>query len=397
MNIVLFHMPADGNNYARWDGYSIRNGGHGISGSHQSFVIIAEQLVKARVISTAYLYNFCNDVVVNGVNYISDNQKVASEIDTLVIPSWYAKNNVTFSNIKQQYPQLKRLVVWFQCQLLDGTMAESLTQMTPQVEVVFMHVSQWSRLNIMKMMPSKLLERVSKHYVIPNPLMSDCLSVYNAESRGTDAVFFACFERGGEVAERVWKALKKHEPSVWGSFKSLQYNVQNACNDKMSLFATLSTARYFIYPLVLPPSYNSYSVHRDTFGCCVAEALANGVEVLSYPVGALEEHYGDMVHWIPFPPRVTKEIINNSVYDPKVPELFGDVQVAVIVEMMRKLNDTYNERATQRQLTAEKVRQLYNAERVGKMWMVSIDDMKSIPVTTTPTLSHAKSKRGLLL
>lgn len=399
MEKVLFYIPPDKNNYARWDGQSIRSGGHGASGSHQSTVVVAEQFIKQNIADTVLVYNFCNDTVVKGVRYIKTLDS-AKDIDTLIVPSWFATHNNAFEHIKSDYPNIKNIIIWFHCPFLWGTLIASLININFPVNVSFVHLSTWSKNNVFKAIPANI-KICSNHFMIPNALMSDCLPIYNVTERPNDAVFFACFERGGEVSERVWKLLKQREPHLWGKFTSIQYTDKSQCDDKISLFSKLNNARYFVYPLVLPPGSNSYSVHRDTFGCCVAEAIANGVEVLSYPVGALGEHFEDMIHWIPFPKTTSKETINESYNDIRVPEMFGDVQVEVIASMLKSLNDSYESRSLVRQQNANIVKARFDMDNIGRLWKTNMQSLQreSKPIEINRGLQsiHHKNRRGLLI
>jgi FkbM family methyltransferase len=97
----------------------------------------------------------------------------------------------------------------------------------------------------------------------------------------------------------------------------------------------LSKSEYFIYPLVLP-ARASYSLHKDTFACCVAEALAHGVIVITYPTGALYELYKDCVVFIPLPTNVRLEDMqSHSGYN--CPSLYSDEAILNIYNIINEL------------------------------------------------------------
>jgi glycosyltransferase involved in cell wall biosynthesis len=73
--------------------------------------------------------------------------------------------------------------------------------------------------------------------------------------------------------------------------------------DKKTLFTHLAESTYFVYPLYTPYK----DVHMDTFSCVVAEAIALGCTVLTYPLGALPENFDGYVHWLPQPEGPTFE------------------------------------------------------------------------------------------
>lgn len=63
--------------------------------------------------------------------------------------------------------------------------------------------------------------------------------------------------------------------------------------DKLGVLRAMRRASYFLYPLTLSPS-SDYpgSVHKDTFALCVAEALAMGVIVVTWPVSTFIIMFG---------------------------------------------------------------------------------------------------------
>jgi glycosyltransferase involved in cell wall biosynthesis len=70
-----------------------------------------------------------------------------------------------------------------------------------------------------------------------------------------------------------------------------------------------------VYPLVAPQESSTGNppnyVHKDTFGCVIAEALAHEVIVITYPLGAVKEIWGDHILYIPFPKGANIESLNS--------------------------------------------------------------------------------------
>jgi hypothetical protein len=225
-------------------------------------------------------------------------------------------------------------------------------------------------------LPKEIIRRVHHNFLIPNPLMTDALPLYNSNLRPNNASFMACFERGGEMARRVWSKLKESQGGYkWGDFLTNHYDTKNDQLDKSDLYKLYNNnIRYFIYPLIVPEtSIHKYNVHRDTFACCVAEAIASGVEVITFPVAALPNTYEDMLHYIPLPKGISVDDINNPYFDPKFPGLYSDEQVDVIMRMVHDLNITYESRADQRLHNAQRVISMYHPERIGKMWLEALE------------------------
>lgn len=107
-------------------------------------------------------------------------------------------------------------------------------------------------------------------------------------------VFHAAFERGGIMASRICDNNTLHVASY-----SKCNGIPNTCKfygalNKSDIKRLLGSCEYFIYPLTLGDG----RVHHDTFACCVLEALACGVIVITYDVAALREVYGEYLQYI---------------------------------------------------------------------------------------------------
>jgi glycosyltransferase involved in cell wall biosynthesis len=242
----------------------------------------------------------------------------------------------------------------------------------PQQKQHFVHVSTWSKNNVMKMITNTNVPNIiSSHVTIPNSVFTDIVvpthDLLLNKARGFS--FMACFERGGDVAKRVHNVLTQRQKDLdWGKFIDCAYYCNEKQSDKKSMFNILQNTRYFLYPLVCP-NVRNYSIHRDTFGCVVAEAVAMGVEVLSYPIAALPEHYNDMITWLPVPQSLNIYDVNNNVHDTCSYDMFSDDQVNVIASFIEEFDKTYEDRQFVRYRNACKVRERFGIESVGKQWV----------------------------
>lgn len=122
-------------------------------------------------------------------------------------------------------------------------------------------------------------------------------------------VFPACFARGGGVCVEAFKRTKAISPSSATRLDMMSYYTPDherkdqqdeaihahASLHKKKLFDILSDSDYFVYPLTDADG----NVHHDTYACCVLEALACGVIVISWDVACLREVYGDHIILIP--------------------------------------------------------------------------------------------------
>jgi hypothetical protein len=209
-----------------------------------------------------------------------------------------------------------------------------------------------------------------EHFLIPNHIITDQIVCPMNTTREKALCFFACFERGGQVAQKVLDRLVQIDASEsWNPRVVVsQYGHADQQLDKKRLMTILNNTRYFVYPLVLPPN-GGFSVHRDTYACCVAEALAMGVEVFSYPIAALAEHYADMIHWIPFPDGITAESINVSLNSPYLPRLFDDEQVERIARFVLETDKEYHsqDRIDKRFINSKKMCKPIDVQLIKKL------------------------------
>jgi glycosyltransferase involved in cell wall biosynthesis len=132
------------------------------------------------------------------------------------------------------------------------------------------------------------------------------------ESKKGNYVFFASYERGGEICLKIFNKLANtydniklhitsYEPSdIHKISKNTPKNVNIYSSlSKKEIKKLLDKCDYFIYPLV---NNITGSVHHDTFACVVLEALACGVSVVSWNVACLKNLYKDNVYLIDPPP-----------------------------------------------------------------------------------------------
>lgn len=169
-------------------------------------------------------------------------------------------------------------------------------------------------------------------YVVPNGISAE---VFQAPSqwglRGSHCVFFATLERGGAVAARVAKAVGKK--LVFATY--FNTDARHSLSKK-ALRRLLETCDYFIYPLVLPgDAAVPFAVHHDTYACCVHEAMAAGVIVVTWDVACFRDVYGENVVLVP-PPAC-------DGYDPRAryganPAMATDAAVQLLADAIRALD-----------------------------------------------------------
>jgi len=167
-------------------------------------------------------------------------------------------------------------------------------------------------------------------------------------------VFFASYERGGEICLKIFNELSKtysdiklhitsYEPEDKSRISSNNENILKYSSlSKKEIKLLLDKCDYFIYPLV---NHHTGSVHHDTFACVVLEALACGVSVVSWDVACLKNIYRDHVYLIK-PPAC-------QGYDPLQPfahnkNMLTDESVNLFVDKVKEIEGDQNLKITKK-------------------------------------------------
>jgi glycosyltransferase involved in cell wall biosynthesis len=133
-------------------------------------------------------------------------------------------------------------------------------------------------------------------------------NILDYESKKGNYVFFASYERGGEICLKIFNYLENiyeninlyitsYEPKDKDKISkniSKNINVYSSLSKK-EIKKLLDKCDYFIYPLV---NNINASVHHDTFACVVLEALACGVSVITWDVACFKTLYEDNIYLI---------------------------------------------------------------------------------------------------
>jgi len=318
MNIIIL-VDYNEHRSKSWNGETIRTGGVGVSGTEQSFVLIAEQFAKLSKNNVVFISPTCiPNTSYRGVQYnIPESLKDHVETtDLLIIQS----DNRYF--IQYQWPTLKKLIFWYGSQrLVPIEFLQMFSKLHPNCELICNTMTDYGE-NYIKSSTPYVTVYLNDIFKAGNPLMMDLISETSQSKEKNSFIFHAGFDRGGHVAYDVFDRLKLEDKKFYvcgyDTLRKMSLTdgiVSLDSADKSTLFNALSKAEYFIYPLVAPsnsPFNNNLPnyVHKDTFGCVIAEALAHEVIVLTYPVGAVKEIYGDHLVYLPFPSGANIESLN---------------------------------------------------------------------------------------
>lgn len=356
------------------NGENIRyENGKGVSGTEQSMIIVAEQLAKHGHTCTIAFPKADNGVTYRGVLYIDlfsywDKPKI--KVDMIIITGWLKRFEFIFQKINIE--NVSKFGVWLPCQFYENrNVVESIcNQMTSQtgtqIKKYLFHVSDWSR-RVVGDIPGYVNSTIS------NALMTDIINVttnnnnitYNninitntKEKEKNTYIFHACWERGGEVAQRVVNKMG-------GKLLRFDYttNAFNMCKSK--LFQQMKSIEYFVYPLVLP----SGSVHKDTHACVVAEAMANGIIVLTYPVAALATSYpSNCIAFVDFPPGANIESLTGTAPNSTDPSLLSHAAVDLFCKKIKYLEENPLEKETLRENAREYVMKAFDENVIGRQF-----------------------------
>ena len=247
------------------------------------------------------------------------------------------------------------------------------------LKISIVYLCEWTRqyveANAPYLVATENIETLNK-YVIGNPLMSDVLPDLRANTnhivRDPHAfVFLSTWERGGDIALSAFRRIRQIYPDAVFHVASYNPNYPTVCeNDgvivhkslgKVALSELLLRCGTFIYPLCLPNGH----IHKDTFACCVSEAIALGVNVITYRQGALAELYAECVDFVQLPENILNTMTNFNFHAFEswltTDEAINDIVVRV-VSLLSKNDDA------ERIRRSDIVRAKYLDAEIGRLW-----------------------------
>jgi glycosyltransferase involved in cell wall biosynthesis len=367
------------------DGHNIRYGGASASGTDTSAILVAEYLAAQGHEVVIACEHTIPGRVSYGVTYTNLNFDNIDDktFDILVTMLWV-----------KDYDELpvkatQGIIYWSHMQWLYGS--NDIVQYAKKynLKVGIAHVSEWEKditqhtITGMRDIYPDIAEKV-----IPNPLVVDVIEEVRASNiprQKNKFVFHATWARGGRITYDVVDALpwENKELNVFDYLMNIDINwgrhseplepkefFKNCGgSDKKRIFEQLASAEYFLYPLYTP--YND--VHKDTFSCVIAEALAMGCQVITYPLGAVPEYYKEYCHWLPIPKEFDVEVMQKEPLTKDLNGVFTHIEP--IVEFMEQLKDNKELRDQYSKNGQQYVTEMFNPIRVGKMWEDLIAEM----------------------
>ncbi len=338
---ICFLLPGNKGRNGDVNGETIRFGGVGASGTDQSTIMVAEYLAQHAGHQTVIATEKCSSVQhIRGVTYANLSMEGIPEedrvFDILVTMLWFNE----FESLPITVTKGVLIVQHMQYVYSSHEIQQYLSK-RPGLKVAIVHVSNWERSLTENQFSNQFPG--CKQQVIYNPIMTDLIQQVKAEGharKNHSLVFTAAWNRGAEVC----KILFQEHLTSWEDreFNTSDYTRctlsfhndprihELGSQDKISLLRTLAKCQYFVYPCV---NAGPGSLHHDTFGCVVAEALAMGVHVVCYPMGALPEVYGDLLTYVPFPDEVNASGIQAGVILDE-PRLFDPARFAKVLHQV---------------------------------------------------------------
>ena len=375
------------------NGETLRYGGGGGSGTDTSTILVAEYLASQGhdvVIATdkmeplleeSYAKEgkfFPKGETIRGVRYTDKefNHIDNKEFDILINSLWF-----------QDYEKLpikvtKSLIYWSHMQWIYGI--DEILSFTRKnnLSLGFVNISNWE-----KEMNNGTIKMAKSHYentkstLIPNPVMDDIIKEVLAENHTKNPhkfIFHAAWARGGNIAIEAVRQLNLSD-TEFHAFDYLMathahkdsYFFRHNGVDKKTLFTHLAQSEYFIYPLYTPYQ----DVHKDTFSCVVAEAIALGAIPITYKLGALPENFDNYCAWLDFPANTDPLIMQK---EPLSKDLDGKFKCTDnIVKVVSELENNPELKNKLRENAKNYILEKFNVNTVGNMWEKFINEVSN--------------------
>jgi glycosyltransferase involved in cell wall biosynthesis len=388
---ILFTVLGNSRRSNYLDGNTLRYGNGGGSGTDTSTIVVAEQLAaqghEVVILSEKLEPPLEAEYAKKGI-YFNPGKKVRGvvysnfelenvpnrEFDILVNSLWF-----------QKYKELpvkitKGVIYWCHMQWIYGIDELRNYAKDNSLKLGFVNISEWEKKMNAPIINDTLARMPqTKTTIIPNPIMDDMIDevlTKNPVRKAHKFVFHAAWARGGNVAVKAVRELNFPD-SEFHAYDYLMathdhrdafFHRHNGV-DKTTLFTSIAESEYFIYPLYTPYQ----DVHKDTFSCVVAEAIALGAIVVTYPLGALPEYFDGFCQWLDFPANTNPTEMQKEPLSKDVEGKFTCTHN--IVDKIKYLEDNPQIKADIRARGKDYIYERFNTKKVGKMWGDFIEEL----------------------
>lgn len=354
---IAFILVGNESRKGRLTGYDIRYGGASSSGTETNVIYLAEYLSSIGYKTTVALEKCEEPAESNGVLYTDFNftGDTNLEYDILISCLWF-----------KDYPSLpikvnKALIYW--CHLAWGYAYSEMISYIKSNNLKFglVSISNWAykhNSEISDIIGHADIETVSD--IIPNSVAVDIIKEVLEDSPIRDLrkfIHHGQWSRGGDTAYRAFKALN------WEDSKFVSFDYINRVEglDKKTLFKEIASSEYFIYPQIT----HGRLVYKDTFSVSIAEAIGLGAIVLTYPLGAVPEYFGEYCQFLKYPDNVDVEKLNKE----RLSEEPGLDCIDNIIEKIDWLENNLNIKNDIRVKGLNYVSNSFNINVIGPKWV----------------------------
>jgi glycosyltransferase involved in cell wall biosynthesis len=353
---IAFLLTGNVSRNGNLTGYNIRYGGASSSGTESSVIYIAEYLSSIGHKTTIALEKCDEPINSNGVSYTDFNFSGESDLeyDILISCLWFKDYELLPIKVN------KALIYW--CHLAWGYSYGEMVNYVNKNNLKFglVSISNWAynhNIDIKNIMENSGVEVFD--VVIPNPVAVDIMgeTLKNPPVRNPHRfIHHGQWSRGGDTAFRSIKSLN------WEDYEFISFDYIDTVNglDKSTLFNAIAASEYFVYPQITHGKW----VYKDTFSVSIAEAIGLGAIVVTYPLGAVPEYFGDYCQFLEYPEGVNIERLKSERLSEE-PLLDCTDN---IVEMIKYLEDNPDHKEKIRQAGKKYIADNFNIDKVGSIW-----------------------------
>lgn len=338
-------------------GNSIRYGGSSSSGTESSVIYIAEYLNSIGHQTTIALERCeepvisTNEVLYTDFTFKGEDNK---EFDILISCLWFKDYD------KLPIKVNKALIYW--CHLAWGYSYSEMIQYCRNNNIKFglVSISKWAQTHNSEI--KQIVENSGipcTDIIIPNPVAVDVIERVLGENHvrnNRKFIHHGQWSRGGDTSLRAVRELNWPE----AQFKAFDYIDRGGGLDKITLFREMATSEYFIYPQIT----HGKLVYKDTFSVSIAEAIGMGVIVITYPLGAVPEYFGDYCQFLEYPDGVDVERLKTERLSEE-PRLDC---IDNIVEKVKYLDSNPDIKDMVRSKGIEYISNNFHVKKIGPMW-----------------------------
>jgi glycosyltransferase involved in cell wall biosynthesis len=380
---ILFYVIGNSRRSNYLTGDNIRYGGASASGTDTSAILVAEYLASVGHEVVFACENTNIGEISRGVVYtdLSLGGIDKKEFDILVSMLWVGDYNSIPATIT------KGVIYWSHMQWIYG-IGELISYCTDNnLKLGVVHISEWEKLHNNSTVEHALTQIDIKTAIIPNPVADDVVAEVNnmqIQRNPHKFIFHATWARGGRVVYDVVDTLDFENKELhafdylmnidinWGRESPIEegkFLKKHGGVDKSILFKHLAESEYFVYPLYTPYQ----DVHKDTFSCVVAEAIAMGCIVITYPLGAVPEYFGEHCIWLDFPEGFTAEEMQRDSLSKDYDGVFTHIDG--IINKINYLENNSHIKDKIRATGTEYIISNFGVNKVGNMWIKLLNEL----------------------